>query len=204
MDDQGQKKQKSSLADTMEKYSHIEGSTPREKIMNLYDKMRDKSTVETLQNEASATPSSPGDIEASEPPPAPGTGAPLSVRVDKDSSHADPIKDLVPETSLDETEHLTHISETFQTIQPSALTINHTEERPPGSVQLGPSEFAVPLPMDSRVKDDYERVLQESKDALEVDLSGRKEISESEVSQFSTSHIECHSDISCSWNVQRL
>ncbi|KAL4771775.1 class II histone deacetylase complex subunits 2 and 3-domain-containing protein [Aspergillus nidulans var. acristatus] len=181
MDDQGQKKQKSSLADTMEKYSHIEGSTPREKIMNLYDKMRDKSTVETLQNEASATPSSPGDIEASEPPPAPGTGAPLSVRVDKDSSHADPIKDLVPETSLDETEHLTHISETFQTIQPSALTINHTEERPPGSVQLGPSEFAVPLPMDSRVKDDYERVLQESKDALEVDLSGRKEISESEL-----------------------
>ncbi|KAL4815332.1 class II histone deacetylase complex subunits 2 and 3-domain-containing protein [Aspergillus spinulosporus] len=181
MDDQGQKKQKSSLADTMEKYSHIEGSTPREKIMSLYDKMRDKSTAETLQNEASATPSSPGDIEASEPPPAPGTGAPLSVRVDKGSSHANPIRDLVPETSIDETEHLTHISETFQTIHPSALTINHTEEKPPGSVQLGPSEFAVPLPMDSRVKDDYERVLQESKDALEVAFSGRKEISESEL-----------------------
>ncbi|KAL6237575.1 hypothetical protein BDW75DRAFT_203686 [Aspergillus navahoensis] len=181
MDGQGQKTQKSSLAETMEKYSHIEGSTPREKIMNLYDKMRDKSTVETLQNEASATPSSPGDIEASEPPPTTNTVVPLSVRVDKDSSHADPIKNLVPETSLDETEHLTHISETIQTIQPSALTLHHTEEKAPGSVQLGPSEFAVPLPMDSRVKDDYERVLQESKDALEIIFSGRKEIPESEL-----------------------
>ncbi|KAL4994156.1 class II histone deacetylase complex subunits 2 and 3-domain-containing protein [Aspergillus recurvatus] len=181
MDDQSQKKQRSSLAETMEKYSHIEGSTPREKIMNLYDKMRDKSTVETLQNEASATPSSPGDIEASEPPPAPGTVSPLSVRVDKDSSHAEPIKDLVPETSLHGTEHPTHISETIQTIQPSALTINHMEEKAPGSVQLGPSEFAVPLPMDSRVKDDYERVLQEAKDVLEIIFSGKKEIPESEL-----------------------
>jgi hypothetical protein len=33
------------------------------------------------------------------------------------------------------------------------------EEIIPGSVYLGPSEFAVTLPMDSRVKDDYERVL---------------------------------------------
>ncbi|KAL5047373.1 hypothetical protein BDW71DRAFT_42401 [Aspergillus fruticulosus] len=181
MDDRSQKKQRSSLAETLEKYSHIEGSTPREKVMSLYDKMRDKSTVETLQNEASATPSSPGDIEASEPPPAPVAVAPLSVRVDKDSSHPDPIKDLVPETSLDETEHPTHISETIQTIQPIALTINHTDDKAPGSIQLGPSEFAVPLPMDSRVKDDYERVLQESKDVLEIIFSGKSEIPESEL-----------------------
>ncbi|KAI9370750.1 class II histone deacetylase complex subunits 2 and 3-domain-containing protein [Aspergillus egyptiacus] len=50
-------------------------------------------------------------------------------------------------------------NETIQTIQPSALALSDAEQVPPGALHLGPSEFAVPLPMDSRVKDDYERVL---------------------------------------------
>lgn len=159
MDDQIQRDEGGSLAQAMEKYSHVEGSTPREKIMNLHARFREKSTFESMQNDPSATPSSVGDIEASEPPSIPETVAPLSVRVDKEPSHADITKELVPETSLDEAEPQEHEHDNIQTIHPSALSISHTEEKPPGSLHLGVSEFAVPLPMDSRVKDDYEQIL---------------------------------------------
>jgi hypothetical protein len=80
------------------------------------------------------------------------------VRVDKDTSHhpeplkeptLEPLPDSVPEPHV------------VQTIQPSALTITYQAQVTPGSLHLGPSEFAVPLPMDSRVKDDYEKVLTE-------------------------------------------
>jgi hypothetical protein len=54
----------------------------------------------------------------------------------------------------------------LQTIQPSALTVSHQEQAIPGSVPLGPSEFAVPLPMDSRVKDDYERILKDEAQSI--------------------------------------
>ncbi|KAL4788509.1 class II histone deacetylase complex subunits 2 and 3-domain-containing protein [Aspergillus varians] len=178
MDDQSPSKGGGSLAQAMEKYSHIEGSTPREKIMNAHAKFREKSTFETFQNDPSATPSSVGDVEASEPLSIPETVAPLSVRVDKDFSHAVSSRETVPETSLG-AEPQTYEPEAIQTIQPSALTISHTEQKPPGSLHLGPSEFAVPLPMDSRVKDDYERVLlTESEGAL--GLAESQEISESE------------------------
>ena len=50
----------------------------------------------------------------------------------------------------------------MQTIQPSELTVTNVDEDLPGSIRLGPSEFAVTLPMDSRVKDYYERVLAEA------------------------------------------
>lgn len=159
MDDQIQKDEGGSLAQAMEKYSHMEGSTPREKIMNLHARFREKSAFESMQNDPSATPSSVGDIEASEPPSIPETVAPLSVRVDKEPSHADLTKESVPETTLDEADAQEHEHDNIQTVHPSALSISHTEEKSPGSLHLGPSEFAVPLPMDSRVKDDYERIL---------------------------------------------
>ncbi|KAL2846106.1 class II histone deacetylase complex subunits 2 and 3-domain-containing protein [Aspergillus pseudoustus] len=151
MDDQSQKGTLS-YEETMEKYSHLRGSTPREKIKNMY------AAMDAQQPEPSATPSSVGDIEPSAPLSIPETVAPLSVRVDKDTSHySEPLK----EPAL---EHLTEPlpeSHHFQTIQPSSLTISHQEQPTPGSLHLGPSEFAVPLPMDSRVKDDYEEVLKE-------------------------------------------
>lgn len=64
----------------MDKYSHIEGSTPREKMRNAYAQLRAKSSSAFSQNiEPSATPSSAGDIEPSAPLSIPET-APLSVR----------------------------------------------------------------------------------------------------------------------------
>ncbi|KKK15779.1 hypothetical protein AOCH_002553 [Aspergillus ochraceoroseus] len=155
MDDS--QKEEVSLADAMEKYSHIEGCTPREKIRNAYAKLREKNTAEILQNDPSATPSSVGDIEPSVPVAIPETVAPLSVRVDKEPRHhAQPEPASAPEDPLESAEPPQN---DVQTIQPSALTVSHAELVSPGSVHLGPSEFAVPLPMDSRVKDDYERVL---------------------------------------------
>ncbi|KAL4886267.1 class II histone deacetylase complex subunits 2 and 3-domain-containing protein [Aspergillus karnatakaensis] len=161
MDDQGEKKEEPSLTKTIKKYSHVEGSTPREKVRTLYAQLREKSAaVEALQNEPSATPSSVEDIEPAEPVSIPETVAPLSVRVDKDSHSG--FEEPPPEPSLVDVDQQAHDVESFQTIQPSALTMEHTEPKAPGSLHLGPSEFAITLPMDSRVKDDYERVLHDN------------------------------------------
>ena len=151
-----------SMAETMEKYSHIEGATPREKMANAYAQMRARANGGMSQNaEPSATPSSAGDIEPSAPVSVPETAEPLSIRVEKESAlpiehemHPPTTGAAVEPTEV-ENQHLG-----LQTIQPSALTVTHVEEPSPGSVHLGPSEFAVPLPMDSRVKDDYERILE--------------------------------------------
>lgn len=107
------------------------------------------------------TPSSVGDIEATVPASIPETAAPLSVRADKDSvAHSHTAVHHAHSQPLLPLSHMTHAHQSsLQTIQPSALTVENAEESPSGSVCLGPSEFAVTLPMDSRVKDDYERVL---------------------------------------------
>ncbi|KAJ5176833.1 uncharacterized protein N7482_002710 [Penicillium canariense] len=109
------------------------------------------------------TPSSLGDIDATVPTSIPETIAPLSVRSDTDSvSHSHTAIHHVHSDSLLQP-HLTSGGPTsMETIQPSALTFEGSDQAPPGSVRLGPSEFAVTLPMDSRVKDDYDRILTDS------------------------------------------
>ncbi|KAE8150099.1 class II histone deacetylase complex subunits 2 and 3-domain-containing protein [Aspergillus avenaceus] len=151
-----QKKEAPTLAQTMEKYSQYEGATPREKLKNAYAQLSAKAS--SFQGiEASVTPSSTEDIEPSVPASVPEMAPPLSVRVDKDHSFHQPEPAMNPPSPepLEEPGQ----QPTPQTIQPSALTVNHSDEVSPGSVHLGSSEFAVPLPMDSRVKDDYERAL---------------------------------------------
>ncbi|KAE8135507.1 class II histone deacetylase complex subunits 2 and 3-domain-containing protein [Aspergillus pseudotamarii] len=157
MESHNQKKEVPSLAEAMEKYSQYEGATPREKMKNAYAQLSAKAnSLQTI--DVSVTPSSVEDIEPVAPVSVPETTAPLSVRVDKEPTvhHTEPEMNA---TSSEPLEEMPHQEQSTQTIQPSALTVTHTEEVPPGSVHLGPSEFAVPLPMDSRVKDDYERVL---------------------------------------------
>ncbi|KAJ5134489.1 hypothetical protein N7526_005854 [Penicillium atrosanguineum] len=106
------------------------------------------------------TPSSVGDIEAEVPISVPEITAPLSVRVDKDGSltHTHTAIHHDHPEGLLQPSHYKDLA-SMQTIQPSALTVENVEDAPPGSVRLGPSEFAITLPMDSRVKDDYEKVL---------------------------------------------
>lgn len=106
------------------------------------------------------TPSSLGDIDATVPTSIPETIAPLSVRSDTDSvTHSHTAIHHVHSGALLQPHLTSDVLASMQTIQPSALTVESAEEAPPGSVRLGPSEFAVTLPMDSRVKDDYDRVL---------------------------------------------
>ncbi|PYI12238.1 HDA1 complex subunit [Aspergillus sclerotiicarbonarius CBS 121057] len=155
--DTPEKKPILSLSETMEKYSHIEGSTPREKLRNAYAQLRAKTNPGP---DTSATPSSAGDIEPSAPVSLPETAAPLSVRVDKEPTHhTDSEANPTPTMPTVEPVEMGPPQHDVQTIHPSALSVNYAEEPTPGSVHLGPSEFAVPLPMDSRIKDDYERVL---------------------------------------------
>lgn len=75
----------------------------------------------------------------------------------------------------------------LQTIHPSALTVTGMDDEvAPGSVHLGPSEFAVTLPMDSRVKDDYERVLSDAATSIRQffdSFQSNTQISEPEVSR---------------------
>lgn len=158
-----QERETKSLQSAMDKYSHIEGETPREKMRNAYAQFHAKSLGPFSPNpESSATPSSSGDIQPSLPPSVPET-APLSVRTDKGSFHhsSQTFEESELQTQIEKPENPAVL-----TIQPSALSFNATPEVSPGSVHLGPSEYAIPLPMDSRVKDDYERVLDDKAEAI--------------------------------------
>lgn len=159
-----------SLSDApLDRYSQLPGSTPTEKMRNAWARLSEENASELSQTgNAVETPSSVGDIEASIPVSVPETTAPLSVRPDTESfshshtavhhGHSEP---LLPPSELAHGGHMSQPS--LQTIHPSALTVaGMDDEVAPGSVHLGPSEFAVTLPMDSRVKDDYERVLSDA------------------------------------------
>ncbi|KAJ5365856.1 Histone deacetylase complex subunit 2/3 [Penicillium concentricum] len=169
MEDKEPKSSDPSLSDApLDRYSELPGSTPVERIRNAWAQLGEENQSELSQTaNAVETPSSVGDIEASIPVSVPETTAPLSVRADTDSfshshtavhhGHSEP---LLPPSELAHGGHMSQPS--LQTIHPSALTVTGMDEVAPGSVHLGPSEFAVTLPMDSRVKDDYERVLSDA------------------------------------------
>lgn len=148
-------------SDIPERYHHVPGSTPREKLKNMYSQLQASFPRPLQSASASATPSSAGDIEPAAAS-VPETTSPLSIRVDKEpASHAAPV-DIHDQPGQEYTGAALseyHEGPLMQTIQPSDLTVGPAEEAPPGSVQLGPSEFAMTLSMDSRVKDEYERIL---------------------------------------------
>lgn len=181
-----------SLSDApLDRYSQLPGSTPAEKMRNAWARLSEENPSELSQTaNAVETPSSVGDIEASIPMPVPETTVPLSVRPDTDSfshshtavhhGHSEP---LLPPSELAHGGHMSQPS--LQTIHPSALTVaGMDDEVAPGSVHLGPSEFAVTLPMDSRVKDDYERVLSDAATSIRQffeSFQSNNQVSEPEV-----------------------
>lgn len=138
-------------------------------MRNAYAQLRARQqTPKTLQTPGvSATPSSAEDIEYLAPAPAADKTAPLSVRADKEpASHIQGasragIHPTIAEPVIHPTQIENFDQSAVQTIQPSALAVSDVEKPHPGAVKLGPAEFAVPLPMDSRVKDDYDQVLTE-------------------------------------------
>jgi hypothetical protein len=165
----------------------LPGSTPRERIRNAWAQLNvEPQSVGTQMASGIDTPSSVGDIEASMPVTVPETTAPLSVRAEANPfshtavHHAH--SSLLPPSELAHG-HLGQPS--MQTVHPSALTATGMEEIVPGSVLLGPSEFAVTLPMDSRVKDDYERVLADAAASIRRFFVGFQSDSQMPVSEVS-------------------
>ncbi|KAJ5649694.1 uncharacterized protein N7484_003417 [Penicillium longicatenatum] len=121
---------------------------------------------------ASDTPSSVGDIEAAVPPSFPETAIPLSVRAEEENmAHSHTAVHHAHADSLLHSTHLAHDGTGIQTIQPSALTVGDVEVTQPGAVRLGPAEFALTLPMDSRIKDDYERVISDGASTMQEYLT---------------------------------
>jgi hypothetical protein len=137
----------SSLAEALEKYNHIPGSTPREKIRNAHAQLR-ASTAPGSRASTIATPAA-GDI-GSAPGPVEKTVASVATAAELDQPV---VQGLTAPPLLQEGRIAS------QTIQLDAPTCGNAERPLPGSVQLGPSEFALTLPMDSRVKDEYVRTL---------------------------------------------
>ncbi|EED17923.1 conserved hypothetical protein [Talaromyces stipitatus ATCC 10500] len=158
------------------RFDDIPGSTPKEKLQNAHARLRAPASVAPTSVAESATPSSAGDIEPVVPVSVPQTTLPLSTR-----AHENP-ENLA--ASVEEQGDATDVivvspallfpeQASVQTIQPSAI-FEKTEHCLPGSLRLGPSEFAVTMPMDSVGKDNYERALAEHSESVKLLLSGFK------------------------------
>jgi hypothetical protein len=171
--------------EAMDKWKHIPGDTGREKLRNAMAGMRARypSTFGEVPLSEVVTPSSASDIDPIPSGMVPDTAAPLSVRAEKETLEKPPHNEtnlsavpVVQQPSSETSPALQALStepSTLQTIEPSALTINEVEILPTGSVRLGPSEFAIPLPMDSRIKDNYEKVLCEHATAIRIVLQNQ-------------------------------
>lgn len=164
-------------SESLGRFNDIAGSTAKEKLKNAYARLRAPSNVvPTPIVGESVTPSSAGDIESVVPVSMPQTILPLSTR-----AHENPEDLAAPVEEQGDVADVVVVSPAMlfseqagvQTIQPSAI-FEKTEHVLPGSVRLGPSEFAVTMPMDSVGKDNYERVLIEHSDSVKLLLSGFK------------------------------
>lgn len=172
-------------SESMEKYSHIPGSTLSEKMKHIHAEMQAK--VEETRNtlRASVRPSeSPARASSAE------MAQPLGGELGKESVPPPaqmnaPFAEPIPRQ---EEPYPKPEEAPVQIIHPSALSAGRTEPAP-GSVKLGPSEFAIPLPMDSRVKDSYEGVLKRDARSIRDFMSGfepSSKLPEAEVSKVSS------------------
>ena len=174
--------QKPSLSstDVMEKYKDYPGSTPREKLRNAHARLRE------LQENKGATRASTGPSESSHLPSSIEAPQTLVGGIEKADVHPEQLRPPVePSAHQVEVSHPELDEHPVQTIEPSVLAVHDAEPRA-GSVQLGPSEFAISLPMDSRVKDDYEQILRHEARRIRDFLNGFSHdanITETEVRQ---------------------
>lgn len=131
----------------------------------------------------SATPSSAGDIEPTAPPNVPEGASPLTIRIDKDPigggediahEHESPVPFVAPQAlhynidqpstipglleavGQEDTQDLDMSSALEQNVDPLDQESVPSPDHETGIFRLGRAEFAIPLSMDSRVKDDYD------------------------------------------------
>lgn len=165
------------VSESAGRFNDITGSTPKEKLQNAYARLNSISKgVSTPVAGDSATPSSAGDIESAVPVSMPQTTLPLSTRVPEHPVDiAAPVMEQgnVGDVVVVSPDLLYSEQAGVQTIQPSAI-FEKTDHVLPGSLRLGPSEYAVTMPMDSIGKDNYERALAEHSESVKLLLSGFK------------------------------
>ncbi|WEW56121.1 hypothetical protein PRK78_001556 [Emydomyces testavorans] len=161
------------------------GTTYGERMRFL--RAAERASIKPLQSlTESATPSSAGDIEPSAPPAAREGVSPLSVRHDKELPvRVEDDVDLQVPFVAPQALHYNpdqpallgeagaRLTKTASLSPPAALELaaqqldqeaakeEQTAEKP-NRISLGHYEFAIPLSMDSRVKDDYDRTLEEA------------------------------------------
>jgi hypothetical protein len=175
MDNQLSNTNPSAKPEPLGKYDAIPGATPREKLRHAHAQLLALANSGPQTVSASDTPSSAGDIDSAPPSSIPETTLPLSVRVDKEPVPHAPVEVSQPLVDTSASPTLLYAEQPgVQTIQPSALTVNQSEIFLSGSLRLGPSEFAITLPMDSRVKDHYERALTDQARIIRQFLTGFK------------------------------
>ncbi|PCG99514.1 Histone deacetylase complex, subunit 2/3 [Penicillium occitanis (nom. inval.)] len=161
------------------RFDDITGATLTEKLHNAHVRLANigKSKPTPVADD-SVTPSSAGDIEPVVPVSMPQTTLPLSTRAPEH-----PVDLAAPAAEQGDVADVVVVSPALlfpeqagvQTIQPSAI-FEKTEHVLPGSLRLGPSEFAVTMPMDSIGKDNYERALAEHSESVKLLLSGFKSV----------------------------
>lgn len=185
-------------------HAAAEGARSTDSLRDRLSRLRNKerAAVQPLQTlSGSATPSSAGDIEPTVPS-VPQAVSPLSIRVDKEPQthharhepvHPSPVAFVAPQALHYTVPEFTqepgaglmgssglglpipgHEDVASQPV-PGATTLASLEVGGPG---MGPLEFAIPLPMDARIKDDYVKVLN---GAAELQKSDNDGSSESEV-----------------------
>ncbi|KKA19623.1 hypothetical protein T310_6406 [Rasamsonia emersonii CBS 393.64] len=210
MDNQPLNNKPSPVPESLRKYDSIPGATPREKLRNAHAQLRASANAGPFRTvSASATPSSAGDIEPAPPASIPEAALPLSVRVDKEPvPHDASVEVHQPPADTTVSPPLLYAEQPdVQTIQPSALTFDQTESYPPGSLRLGPSEFAITMPMDSRVKDHYERALAQQMRTIQRFLSGFTDAEDQIISAIRglierLDHITLHPDLTMAEHIK--
>ncbi|KAK2763044.1 hypothetical protein FQN54_009677 [Arachnomyces sp. PD_36] len=146
---------------------NLPGSTLRERLQFM--RARSRANAKPLRASNSATPSSAGDIEPTQPSPAPQGPSTLSVRVDKEprphimlhEHHEEAPAAFVAPQEL----HLSDkdiLEDGAAEPDTEAVIIPYQPSHREG-VHLGPLEYAFPVPMDARVKDDYETTMDSEK-----------------------------------------
>ncbi|KMU83164.1 hypothetical protein CIHG_00946 [Coccidioides immitis H538.4] len=153
-----------------------------------YLRAAERASIKPLQSlTESETPSSAGDIEASAPPATSEGVIPLSVRHDKeppvreDHQTDSPVSFVAPQALHYNPEQPALLGETgarlidtaslstpAASLELAAQQFEQEGKREEQAIEehqgisLGPFEFVIPLSMDSRVKDDYDRTLREA------------------------------------------
>ncbi|KAF3479518.1 uncharacterized protein GIQ15_06494 [Arthroderma uncinatum] len=174
------------------------GTSVAERIKQLWDS--DRALRKPLQSlTQSTTPSSAGDIDPPAPPNVSDIVSPLRTRIDKGPTStiesgeylSTPVPFVAPQALHYNVEQIASIPEVLESnmqtepAETAESNVSSTQEQDPDAVEqevhvlnLSEMEFAIPLSMDCRVKDEYDNTLEGESKYVEKFLEGSPDSSE--------------------------